>query len=712
MATENALSNRDGKSKISSSAVVELDSIEARYARLYLENVQLKAINESIANQHSRAVADYHAVISSRTWRLGSPLRHAVSAVRKIMALGVRAVSAVRRRGLIASASTLLRILRGEGIGGLSQRLGLSGQVFGIDDAEYTRWIGLYDRPSDERRLKIRSEIARLGHQPLISVIMPTYNPDLRHLDEAINSVRAQVYENWELCIADDLSTIPGVRELLRRHADEDTRIRVVLRPENGHICAASNSALDLATGSFVALLDHDDLLPDHALFYVAEAINANPQGKIFYSDEDKVTDEGRRCQPYFKSDWNYDLFLSHNMISHLGVYNRELLGEIGGFREGLHGSQDWDLALRAFERISPRQVIHIPRILYHWRIHPQSTSANGQTAKPYAYVAAETALNDHFARTKIAAKARLVPHLGSFRAAYDLPSTLPKVSIIIPTRNGGKHLARCVESILELTTYTQFEILIVDNGSDEAASLAYLHEISLHPYVRLIRDPAPFNYSRINNQAVAQARGELVALVNDDVEVISPDWLSEMVSIAMQEGVGAVGAKLYYGNDTVQHAGIVVGVNGIADHVHLHIPRHFPGYFSKAMLIQSFSAVTAACLVVRKSTYQQVGGLDEVNLTVAFNDVDFCLRLMEAGYRNVWTPQAELYHHESLTRGAENTPEKQVRFQAEIKYMQERWATALSHDFAYNPNLDKAHANYTLAWPPTVPAFADTAGT
>ncbi|UJW87597.1 glycosyltransferase family 2 protein [Devosia sp. SL43] len=634
--------------------------------------------------------------------------------VKSIGASISRALAAVRRKGVLGSLLAALRIAKSEGLAGLWFRLGAveHGLTVGVNDEDYARWIELYDRPSVARREALLKAAENFARRPLVSVVMPTFNPDLRHLEEAIRSVQDQIYPNWELCIADDLSTAPGVREALARWAAQDSRIKIVLRTTNGHICAASNSGLEIAEGDYVALLDHDDTLPDHALFYIVEAINRHPDGMIFYTDEDKITDSGIRCQPYFKSDWNYDLFLSHNMVSHLGVYNRRLLVDIGGFREGLHGSQDWDLALRACERISSSQIVHVPRILYHWRIHPQSTSANGQTAKPYAYVAAERALNDHFGRAKIAASAKFIPQLGSFIAVYDLPATLPKVSIIIPTRNGHKHLARCVESILELTTYTNFEILIVDNGSDEAASLAYLDEISVHPYVRLIRDSAPFNYSRINNQAVAQARGELVALVNDDVQVISPDWLSEMVSIALQEGVGAVGAKLYYGNDTVQHAGIVVGVNGIADHVHLRIPRHFPGYFSKAMLIQSFSAVTAACLVVRKSAYQQVGGLDEVNLTVAFNDVDFCLRLMEAGYRNVWTPQAELYHHESLTRGAENTPEKQVRFQAEIKYMQERWATALSHDFAYNPNLDKAHANYTLAWPPAVPVFDPAAGT
>ena len=680
-----------------------------RQSDLHQETQQLNARIAQLTHRIEALEADYNAVVNSRVWRACAPFRRILVGVRRIPPALGRIVSVIRRKGLIATGSSLYRIIRSEGLVGVLARTGIRSNVrIGIDDSDYISWVALYDAPSANRRAQIETATANLAHRPVISIVMPTFNPDLRHLDEAIRSVREQVYSHWQLCIADDLSTDPGVKDLLTRHAAEDDRIKLVFRSVNGHICAATNSALEQATGPFVALFDHDDLLPDHALYYVAKAINEAPNGKIFYSDEDKVTDAGIRCQPYFKSDWNYDLFLSHNVVSHLGVYDRELVHSIGGFREGLHGSQDWDLALRASECVTAEQIIHIPRILYHWRIHPQSTSAAGQSAKPYAYTAAETALNDHLRRSNVDAQAVFLPNYGAFRIKYALPEPQPLVSLVIPTRNGGAHLSTCIDSILERTTYSNFEILVVDNGSDEPASLTLLEEIAGHPQIRVIPDPGPFNYSRINNSAVAQSAGAIIALLNDDVAVINPEWLSDMVSIAVQPGVGAVGAKLIYENNTVQHAGIILGVNGIADHSHRGIPRQHPGYFSKAMLTQSFSAVTAACMVLRKDVFLEVDGFDEVNLPVAFNDVDLCLKLKYAGYRNVWTPDAELYHYESLTRGSEDTPEKSRRFRTEMAFMRSRWSHALEHDFAYNPNLDHAHADYQLAWPPNLPSLPE----
>ena len=417
---------------------------------------------------------------------------------------------------------------------------------------------------------------------------------------------------------------------------------------------------MEVAQGEWVVLLDHDDLLPAHALFKVAEVINKYPNCRLIYSDEDKIDDLGVRSDPYFKSDWNQDLFYSHNMFSHLGVYDAELIRKVGGFRIGLEGSQDYDLALRCIEHITPHQIQHIPHVLYHWRIHAEST-ASSSDAKPYAILAGARAINEHFERCGVDALVETTA--STYRVRYALPKNLPLVSLVIPTRNGVRLLRQCVESILEKTSYSPYEILIVDNGSDEPETLQYLESLKLKSNIQIIRDDRPFNYSALNNAAVRKAKGEIIGLVNNDIEVISPDWLSEMVSHALRPDVGAVGARLWYSNDTLQHGGVILGLGGVANHAHKHLPRNAPGYMGRACLIQSFSAVTAACLVIRKYIYESLGGLNEIDLAVAFNDVDFCIRVREAGYKNIWTPDADLYHHESATRGAEDTPEKIARF-------------------------------------------------
>ncbi len=563
---------------------------------------------------------------------------------------------------------------------------------------DYARWALAHDTLTPEQRETLRARAAALADGPLISVLMPCYNPDPQFLRAAIASVQAQLYPRWQLCIADDASPAPEVRQVLEACQAEDPRIQVVFRAKNGHISAASNSALELVQGEWIALMDHDDLLPEDALLRVAECVRDHPQAQLVYSDEDKVDDQGHRSDPYFKPDWNLDLFRSHNMFSHLGVLRTALVREVGGFRQGLEGSQDWDLVLRCVERIDPSQIVHIPRVLYHWRIHVQST-AKSMDAKPYAAVAGERALNEHFARLGIQAKAEYLGY--GYRVRYALPSPPPLVSLIIPTRNALALVRQCIESIQKRTEYPNWEIILVDNGSDDPAALAYFAQIAQQPNIRVLRDDRPFNYSALNNQAVAVARGELVALVNNDIEVMSPDWLSEMVSLALQPGVGAVGARLWYPDMTLQHGGVILGPGGCAVHAHKALPRGLNGYAGRAALIQSFSAVTAACLVVRKSLYEQVGGLDEVNLSVAFNDVDFCLRLREAGYRNVWTPYAELLHHESATRGEDVAPEKRERFERELAFMQQRWGALIADDPAYNPNLTLGAEDFSLAWPP-----------
>jgi len=572
------------------------------------------------------------------------------------------------------------------------------------DRNDYQEWIRRYDTLTDETRAKMRARIAAFAQRPLVSVVMPTYNTKPEWLHEAIESVRTQIYPHWELCIADDASTDPATRALLEEYGRLDKRIKIDFRQRNGHISAASNSALALATGDYVALLDHDDRLSEHALFWSMEAIDRHPDAGVVYSDEDKFDDSNRRSGPYFKCAWNYDLFLTYNMICHLGVYRRDLLVKVGGFREGFEGSQDYDLALRCIEQLHPDQIVHVPRILYHWRMHAASTS-QALAAKPYALLAGERAIQDHFDRKRVNAVAEAQP-LGFVRVRYALPAQPPRVTLIIPTRNMLRLLRTCITTILEKTTYPNYEILIVDNGSDDPAALTYFELLQSDRRVRVLRDDRPFNYSSLNNRAVREAQGELVALVNNDIEVIHGDWLSEMVSVALQPGVGAVGARLWYPNDTLQHGGVILGLDGVAGHSHWGSRKPSTGYFQRAGVRQALSAVTAACLVIRKSTFLEVGGLDEENLKIAFNDVDFCLRVLKAGYRNVWTPFAELYHHESASRGYEDTPDKKERFAREVLTMQRRWNDILSNDPAYSPNLSLVFAHaFSFAWPPRVPS-------
>ena len=563
---------------------------------------------------------------------------------------------------------------------------------------DYGSWLRAHEDTGSVAASRLRQIMASFNTMPTIAIVMPTYNSKPAWLNEAIQSVCSQLYEHWELCIVDDASTDPDIHTLLSGWARREPRIRVVFREHNGHISEASNSALAVVSAPWLALLDHDDLLHPHALFWLVSTLQTHPEAKLLFSDEDKIDEEGQRFAPHFKPDWNRELFYSYNMISHLAAYRTDLVRTIGGFRRGFEGSQDYDLALRYIERISEDKIIHIPKVLYHWRVHNKSTALSADT-KPYAQLAGIRALNEHFERIGLAAQAEACRVY--YRIRYPLPPIPPKVSILIPTRNGLELIRQCIESIYQLTTYPNFEILIIDNGSDDPGALLYFEALQAAKRARVLRDDRPFNYSALNNRAVLQAKGEFLCLLNNDVEVITASWLEEMVSIALQPTVGAVGARLWYPDNTIQHAGVILGIGGVAGHVHAHLPKGHSGYFSRADRLQSLSAVTGACLMVRKASYLAVGGLNEHDLSIAFNDVDFCLRLREAGYRTVWTPYAELYHHESATRGYEDTPAKKERFARESAYMRKRWGPELDADPAYNPNLTLDSVDFALAWPP-----------
>ena len=566
----------------------------------------------------------------------------------------------------------------------------------------YDDWVRAYDTLTRTDRAAITDRLDAMERRPLMSVLVPVYATPERWLRCCIDSVLDQLYQDWELCLVDDASPQPHVQKILREYAARDRRIRVVRREHNGGIAAATQTALEMATGTFVALLDHDDELSDHALYMIAEALNASPDLDMIFSDEDKIDTRGRRFEPWFKSDWNPDLMLSQNVVVHLAAYRRSVLLEAGGFRPGFEGSQDYDAALRVAERTEPHRIRHLPFILYHWRAIEGSV-ALATDQKQYPYDTAARAIAEHLQRTGKIATATREPHPGYYRVRWPLPSDPPRVTLIMPTRDQAGLLRTAVESILGRTDYANFELLVIDNGSTAPDATAYLASLASRRNVRVLRYDEPYSFAALNNWAVGQIDAPLLAFVNNDVEVVSPGWLSELASHALRPEVGAVGAKLYYPDDTIQHAGIVVGIGGLAGHPHLGMARGEPGYFGRAAVTQQFSAVTAACMVVRRQVFLDASGFDEENFAVAFNDVDLCLRLRRAGLSVVWTPYAELLHHESASLGSAQAPERREQFERECGNLRTLWAGTLLHDPFYNPNLTISGGDFAPAFPPRV---------
>ena len=521
----------------------------------------------------------------------------------------------------------------------------------------------------------------KFAWEPQISILLPTYNTPEKLLRECLDSVIAQTYENWELCIADDASPAPHVRKILDYYTS-DPRIRVTYREENGHISQASNTALEMTGGEFVALLDHDDTLPPDALHHIVAALQEHREAVVLYSDEDKIDESGERQDPYFKSDYDPDLLLGQNCISHLGVYRTTAVREVGGFRHECVGSQDWDLAFRILENCQPGQVVHVPEILYHWRLTAGSTSA-AKDEKPYAEVAGLRSVQDHLDRTGQDATASVVDG-GLIHICRKLPEPAPSVEIIIPTRDHLDVLKPCLES-LKNTGYPNYIVTIVDNGSEEPATLEYLSSNSAN----VIRDDGEFNYSRLNNSAAKQSQADVLLFLNNDTEIIHPEWLTEMVSHAVRPEIGAVGAKLLYSDGSVQHAGVFLGFGGAAGHLFKGMPASYPGQGQWMNLTRRVSAVTAACLAVSREKFLEVGGMDEGAFAVAYNDVDLCLKLSASGYAALYTPFARLYHHESKSRGkAEQSASQKSRANEEIAELQKRWGELLRRDPYYNSNL------------------------
>ena len=557
--------------------------------------------------------------------------------------------------------------------------------AWGMHGKRYAAWLAKYHPPISPAAA--RCHIEAMSLRPKFSIIMPAYNTAAEHLRAAIESVLSQFYENWELCIADDASPKPHVREILNEYAAKDQRIRVRLLDKNLGIAGASNAALSMATGDFIGLLDHDDELSPAALLEVAALLNEHPDTDMIYSDEDKLDLEGRRRDPFFKPDWSPTTFLSYMYTCHFGVYRKTLVDSLGGFRQGVDGSQDYDLVLRLSEQTG--RIRHIPKVLYHWRMTPQSTAMTS-SAKNYTEQAASKALADAMQRRGVPVTEIAIGRLPTtYRVRYRLPAGAV-VHMIIPSRNNVGYLRRCLRSILEKTTYQDYRIHVVDNGSDDAGTLAYLDELNREPRVRVLRYDRPFNYSAINNWAISRIDGQYLLLLNDDTEVITSDWLEAMLEHAGRPEVGAVGAKLLYPDGRIQHGGVILGIGGVAAHAHKYYSASHPGYFSRLEVVQNFSAVTAACLMTRREIFDQVGGFNETDLAVAFNDVDLCLRIREAGYEIIYTPFAELYHHESVSRGLRLSGD-------EVGYMQRKWGKLLLQDPFYNPNLTMRREDFSL---------------
>ena len=623
---------------------------------------------------------------NSRSWRWTSAIRHAGHVARKIRQL-------TRQHGGIQNTlMKSVKILFQSGPKGLSDAL----QRATESSLTYTDWIARNEPPaSSYAALKLNA--ATWPQQPLVSIIMPTYNSPIHFLAEAIGSVQNQVYTHWQLCIADDASSDPSVQAFLKEAAKKDSRISIVLRPQNGHISECSNSALSVAHGEWVALLDHDDLLHPLALYELVNCLQQHPDAHIIFSDEDKVDEQGVRFGPYFKTQYNPELMWAQNMISHLGCYKKSILDEIGGFRKGFEGSQDYDLALRVIQRSKASQIVHIPRVLYHWRAMIGST-ALAPSEKPYAEIASRAALKAHLDAIGVPALVSASPEVANMnrvRPQLLAPSAL--VSILIPTKDRIDLLKQCIESIQLRSSYAHFEILVINNNSAQAESFAYFEKLKGEG-IRVLDDPRPFNFSALNNFAAHEAKGEYLCLMNSSIEIESSDWMEEMLSFAQLEKTGAVGARLWYsGTHGLQHGGVVLGLGGVAGNAYVGMARTEKGYFGRPVLHHRSSAVSAACLMIKKSVYFAVNGMDE-SLAVAFNDVDFCLRLGQAGFHCIYTPHAQMTHHESASRGKDLSDANRDRFMREEAFMKARWGAQLLADPFYSPNLSLDHSDFRMA--------------
>lgn len=571
----------------------------------------------------------------------------------------------------------------------------LNGAVHPVSGDIYHQWM-LKNFPREVEFRQFKKESEQFEYKPLVSILLPVYNPPVEFFKQTLNSVIGQIYENWELCIADDASTDKRIREVIEEYRKKDFRIKVVYRKENGHISRSSNSALELVSGEFTLLLDHDDLLTQDCIYHVVKLLNNKKDVDLIYSDEDKIDENGNHTMPHFKPKWCPDNFLSRNYLGHVVVCRSSILKEIEGFRVGFEGSQDYDMLLRFTEKT--QKIEHIPRVLYHWRIHAAS-AAQSEEAKPYAYHAAQKALTESLIRRDEEAEVGFLAGFRGYSIRYKLQYP-GKVSIIIPTKDNTDVLKVCVDSIFEKSSWRNFEVIVISNNSTDKKLFHLLEAYhKKHPdQFRYYEHNIPFNFSKLMNFGNSHATGDYLLLLNNDTEVVTPDWMEAMMEQAQRKSTGAVGVKLLYHNDTIQHAGVIIGLGGIAGHTFVGIHKDAAGYFNFIQSINNYSAVTAACLMVSKKKYEEVKGFDET-FEVEYNDVDFCLRLMDAGYHNVYLPHVELYHYESLTRGHPHmSKESYDRHVKELTLFKDRWQQYIDDDPCYSPNLGRGVHDFGIA--------------
>lgn len=559
------------------------------------------------------------------------------------------------------------------------------------EEVPYGPWYDQYK--ADENSLAAQRAHV-FSHKPLFSILVPCYKTPALFLNQMVDSVRAQSYSNWELILANASPEDELLAAELDRLCREEKRIRVVPVPENLGIAQNTNAALEAARGEYISLLDHDDLLAPDALFEAAIRLEADPSIDIFYTDEDKVTEDlSEHLQPHLKPGFNPDLLCSNNYVCHFLTVRTALARRVGGLHPEYNGAQDHDFILRLSEETD--RIVRIPRILYHWRLSGGSTADN-PSSKLYAYESGVRAITDHLARIGTPARVTMRSDYGFYDVSYPVIGE-PMVSILIPNKDHADLLRNCVTSIQEKASYKNYEIVIVENNSEQEETFTYYRELEAQGVRVVTWKGKGFNYSALNNFGARYCKGEYLLLLNNDITVITPDFMEKMLSNVQRPGIGAVGVRLLYPDQTIQHAGIAIGIGGIAGHEFLGLSARKGGYLHKAKLQRNVSAVTAACLMVPKAVFDEVGGLEEA-LSVAFNDVDFCLRIGEAGYRIVYLPHVEMYHHESKSRGIEDNEEKVRRFQSEIEFMRTRWIKLLkAGDPNYNPNLTLAQWNYTL---------------
>ena len=562
---------------------------------------------------------------------------------------------------------------------------------FEPEEVPYGPWYEAY--VPDEAALE-KQRHHHFEYSPLISVAVPAYRTPEKFLAQMIDSLLAQTYGNWELCIANGSPEDSAMKKVLEEYTKKDSRIRVSELTENKGIAGNTNAALEMAQGEFVGLLDHDDLLAPNALYEIVRALDEDRNLDAVYTDEDKVTTElDEHFQPHLKPDFNLDLLRSNNYICHFFVVRRSIVQKVGGFCQEFDGAQDHDFIFRCIE--TAEKVGHIPEILYHWRTHKASTADN-PASKMYAFDAGKRAIEAHLKRTGTEGIVSHTPDLGFFRVKYPVQGQ-PLVSVIIPNKDEKETLKACIDSIREKTEYPNYEIIIVENNSTTDEIFQYYKELSQDPRIRLKKKKKEFNYSAINNYGVRHANGEYLLFLNNDVTVITPGWIKELLGVCQRPEVGAAGVKLIYPDNTIQHAGCVIGLGGIAGHMFVDMPANRTGYLHKASILQDMSAVTAACMMMKRTAFEEAGGFTE-KLSVAFNDVDLCLKVRKNHKLIVYDPYVQLYHMESKTRGAEDNKEKVRRFQEEIEYMRCQWLDILKKgDPYYNKNLSLTKWNYSL---------------